>query len=468
MSEFIVCVRKRPCFGDKDVVTTTPTSVSVKSEKVKVNLDKYTEVKTFDFEKVYSDKDNTQQIYSENILKHTELESNFICYTFGETGSGKTHTLFGPKGLIDSALFDLTNNYSSTAVASYEIYADQIYDLLNGKAKLTMLEANNAITISGLTWRTCKYDTTSTILNTIKKNRLVGVSSENSQSSRSHCIVHIKAKSASKNLNYIFVDLAGSERSIKSNYSNRRNHYEMAGINTDIFHLKECIRYMKENNNSNRNNARVPFRASKLTMALRESFYDKYSGLMVVTISPEKSNTIETLNILACANTIKSIKRKPRVEMLDPDINISPAVAMPAILPTILPAARPPTSKQSSKPIASKINKNNNVKEVLMLPKIPIEMAPSKKQLQEESKNLPQILNNKKRRVSDDFKLYNKLLDTALRSTNTCTEYVKLPNNKKEETVDEFGQKMANILTDQVSVLRVIDKKFGRKFFALS
>ena len=47
-NDITICVRKRPCFRNIDVVSTTPTSISILNEKVKINLDKYNEIKTFD------------------------------------------------------------------------------------------------------------------------------------------------------------------------------------------------------------------------------------------------------------------------------------------------------------------------------------------------------------------------------------------------------------------------------------
>lgn len=69
---------------------------------------------------------------------------------------------------------------------------------------------------------------------------------------------------------FLLVDLAGSERAqdIKSN--NRERRVEGAEINKSLLALKECIRALdiqKEGDKSH-----IPFRASKLTMVLRDSF----------------------------------------------------------------------------------------------------------------------------------------------------------------------------------------------------
>ena len=309
-NDFTICIRKRPCFKDTDVVKTTLTTISVADEKVKINLDKYKEVKTFEFDNVYSEFVSTDFIHQKNIQTHLNANNDFICYTFGETGSGKTHTLFGPSGLIELTITALITAHAYVSISSYEIYRDQLYDLLNRKAKLNMLEQCGNIHIQNLTWHECNNGNVTKALEIIKKNRRVGESSENNQSSRSHCLVHMKAN----NKNFIFVDLAGSEKANKSICTNRKEYHEMAGINLDILALKECIRHIKNDR------SRIPFRSTKLTMALRESFYDQYKALMIVTISPESTNAKESLNILSYASDFKSVKRKPKIEYFDEPI----------------------------------------------------------------------------------------------------------------------------------------------------
>lgn len=428
--EFKVCVRKRPTNDTTDVVSTSSTTVTVKTEKVKANLEKYIEHKVFEFDKVYSEYDKTRKIYSESICSHIEEKKNFICYTFGETGSGKTHTLFGPEGLIDSTLFELTNLHENILIGSYEIYNDQIFDLLNKKTKVMMLESEGNINIPHLTWRLCNYNTMNSTIDCIKKARSVGISSENSESSRSHCIVHMKIK----NLNYIFVDLAGSERSRKSKYSSKKNHSEMANINMDIFNLKECIRMSKENKN------RIPFRSSKLTMALRESFFDQYSSLMIVTISPEKSNTVETINILSHALMLSSMKRKSKINL------------------------------PKNIPILPEIKKNKNLQILPNISNITTEAKSKILKKNESCVKLPQIKENIEnvKKSENKIKKTDKLLGLINEASNECVVYSKLTEKDQDRCSEHFGQIMAVILTDQVGVLRNIDKKFGRKFFALS
>jgi kinesin family member 2/24 len=84
---------------------------------------------------------------------------------------------------------------------------------------------------------------------------------------------------------------------------------EGAEINKSLLALKECIRAM--DNNKNGANNHVPFRASKLTLVLRDSFTsyicsiwnnlsknDKTRIVMIACISPGSSSADHSLNTL--------------------------------------------------------------------------------------------------------------------------------------------------------------------------
>jgi kinesin family member 2/24 len=87
---------------------------------------------------------------------------------------------------------------------------------------------------------------------------------------------------------------------------------EGAEINKSLLALKECIRSldMRKNNPD----IHIPFRASKLTMVLRDSFMqniqessseDKIRIIMIACISPGSSSADHTLNTLRYASRLK-------------------------------------------------------------------------------------------------------------------------------------------------------------------
>lgn len=100
----------------------------------------------------------------------------------------------------------------------------------------------------------------------------------------------------------MLVDLAGSERAADTQSNNRQRRMEGAEINKSLLGLKECIRAL------DMKNSHVPFRASKLTMVLRDSFLkEKHSKIvMIACINPGSSSADHTVNTLRYAQRLKS------------------------------------------------------------------------------------------------------------------------------------------------------------------
>ena len=109
-----------------------------------------------------------------------------------------------------------------------------------------------------------KIDSPATLKNLIEHTQSVrrcGVSSRNTQSSRSHAVFQFYCNDK----NYSVIDLAGTERAKTSRYL-KSNVVEIkcnASINHSLLSLKECIRMMGRKKNH------IPFRRCKLTSILR-------------------------------------------------------------------------------------------------------------------------------------------------------------------------------------------------------
>jgi kinesin family protein 2/24 len=67
------------------------------------------------------------------------------------------------------------------------------------------------------------------------------------------------------------VDLAGSERAQETQSNDKNRRAEGAQINQSLLALKECIRALDSKKQGN-TETHVPFRSSKLTLVLRDSF----------------------------------------------------------------------------------------------------------------------------------------------------------------------------------------------------
>lgn len=100
----------------------------------------------------------------------------------------------------------------------------------------------------------------------------------------------------------LLVDLAGSERAQDTQSNNRQRRMEGAEINKSLLALKECIRALDVKS------SHVPFRASKLTMVLRDSFINEENSkiIMIACINPGSTSADHTLNTLRYAQRLKS------------------------------------------------------------------------------------------------------------------------------------------------------------------
>lgn len=138
--------------------------------------------------------------------------------------------------------------------------------------------------------------------------RSTGSTGANAESSRSHQILQIVlrdtrkggARAAWDGGKLSFIDLAGSERGADTHHASKQTRLEGAEINTSLLALKEVIRSLE------RKQGHTPFRGSKLTQVLKDSFVgDKSRTCMMACVSPSHSNCEHTLNTLRYADRVK-------------------------------------------------------------------------------------------------------------------------------------------------------------------
>ncbi|KAK0052169.1 kinesin-like protein KIF2A, partial [Biomphalaria pfeifferi] len=333
--QICVCVRKRPLSkkemgrNEADVITVpNKEHVIVHEPKLKVDLTKYLENQQFRFDYAF-DENATNDIvyrYTAQPLVECIFEGGMAtCFAYGQTGSGKTHTMGGDfysKGQQDCSkgiyllaakdVFKLLNSkYKKldlvVGASFFEIYSGKVFDLLNEKTKLRVLEDHkNQVQVVGL--REELVTNTDQVLQLIQHGnnvRTSGQTSANQHSSRSHAVFQIILRQRIKNKihgKFSLIDLAGNERGADTSSSDRNTRMEGAEINKSLLALKECIRAL------GRKGAHLPFRASKLTQVLRDSFIgDKSRTCMISMISPGMSCCEHTLNTLRYADRVKEL-----------------------------------------------------------------------------------------------------------------------------------------------------------------
>lgn len=110
---------------------------------------------------------------------------------------------------------------------------------------------------------------------------------------------------------FSFIDLAGNERGADTSSANRQTRMEGAEINKSLLALKECIRAL------GKQSAHLPFRVSKLTQVLRDSFIgEKSKTCMIAMISPGLSSCEHTLNTLRYADRVKELVVKDTPDII--------------------------------------------------------------------------------------------------------------------------------------------------------
>lgn len=104
------------------------------------------------------------------------------------------------------------------------------------------------------------------------------------------------------------VDLAGSERATETQSNNKSRLAEGAEINKSLLALKECIRGLDARKQNGHSDQHIPFRTSKLTLILRDSFIPKNDLskiIMISCISPGNNSSNHTINTLRYSDRLK-------------------------------------------------------------------------------------------------------------------------------------------------------------------
>ncbi|XP_051844299.1 kinesin-like protein KIF17 isoform X1 [Antechinus flavipes] len=292
--------------------------------------------KQFTFDGAYYLEHYTEQIYNEiayPLVEGVTEGYNGTIFAYGQTGSGKSFTMQGlpdpptQRGIIPRAfehIFESVQCAENTKFlvrASYlEIYNEDIRDLLGAdtKQKLELKEhPEKGVYVKGLSMHTVhSVAQCERIMEMGWKNRSVGYTLMNKDSSRSHSIFTIsieiyavdeRGKDHLRAGKLNLVDLAGSERQSKTGATGERLK-EATKINLSLSALGNVISALVDGRCKH-----IPYRDSKLTRLLQDSLGGNTKTLMVACLSPADNNYDETLSTLRYANRAKNIKNKPRI-----------------------------------------------------------------------------------------------------------------------------------------------------------
>lgn len=313
--ELCICVRKRPIGrrevekNDHDAVSCTNPAVVVHDCRHRVDgITKYLNNARFVFDQAFSETVHTDEVYAcigaplvDFVVRR---RGRATVFAYGQTGSGKTYTMEGIQRRAARDVFALLDNsVDFVGVSFFEIYGGRCQDLLRDRARLQVREdGKGEVNVVDLAeQQVCDSEELLAAIERGNRLRTTQRTEANDASSRSHAVCQIVLRYMGVKAGKLsLVDLAGSERGADTRSHSRQLRTESAEINRSLLALKECIRSLATNE------THVPFRASKLTMVLRDSFVRPHCRVaMIATVSPSVSATDHTINTLRYADRVK-------------------------------------------------------------------------------------------------------------------------------------------------------------------
>ncbi|XP_041821756.1 kinesin heavy chain-like [Chelmon rostratus] len=291
--------------------------------------------KPYVFDRVLPPNTSQEQVYNQcakQIVKDVLGGYNGTIFAYGQTSSGKTHTMEGKlhdpqlMGIIPRIAHDIFDHIYSMdenlefhiKVSYFEIYLDKIRDLLDvSKTNLAVHEDKNRVPyVKGCTERfVSSPEEVMDVIDEGKANRHVAVTNMNEHSSRSHSIFLINIKQENmeteKKLSgkLYLVDLAGSEKVSKTGAEGAVLD-EAKNINKSLSALGNVISALAEGTKTH-----VPYRDSKMTRILQDSLGGNCRTTIIICCSPSVYNEAETKSTLMFGQRAKTIKNTVSVNL---------------------------------------------------------------------------------------------------------------------------------------------------------
>uniref|UniRef100_A0A8C6A8M1 Kinesin-like protein n=1 Tax=Marmota marmota marmota TaxID=9994 RepID=A0A8C6A8M1_MARMA len=294
--------------------------------------------KPYVFDRVLPPNTTQEQVYNacaKQIVKDVLEGYNGTIFAYGQTSSGKTHTMEGKlhdpqlMGIIPRIAHDIFDHIysmdenlefhikvSATDVVSKEETGPKIVFLMS-KTNLAVHEDKNRVPyVKGCTERfVSSPEEVMDVIDEGKANRHVAVTNMNEHSSRSHSIFLINIKQENveteKKLSgkLYLVDLAGSEKVSKTGAEGAVLD-EAKNINKSLSALGNVISALAEGTKTH-----VPYRDSKMTRILQDSLGGNCRTTIVICCSPSVFNEAETKSTLMFGQRSKTIKNTVSVNL---------------------------------------------------------------------------------------------------------------------------------------------------------
>ncbi|KAL5708552.1 hypothetical protein ACHQM5_019338 [Ranunculus cassubicifolius] len=321
MERIYVTVRPRPLSSDD--AKSSPWKISGNSIAISNQSTR------FDFDRIFEEDCKTEEVYkarTKDIVAAAVRGFNGTVFAYGQTNSGKTHTMRGSDvepGVIRLSVHDLFDIIQEDAEREFllrmsymEIYNEEINDLLAPEHRKLQIHENieRGIFVAGLKEEiVAAPEQVISLMEFGESHRHIGETNMNLYSSRSHTIFRMIIESRIRNeddtvgttcdavrvsvLN--LVDLAGSERAAKTGAEGMRLK-EGSHINKSLMTLGTVIKKLSEGVESN--GGHVPYRDSKLTRILQPSLGGNANTAIICNITLAQVHADETKSSLMFAS----------------------------------------------------------------------------------------------------------------------------------------------------------------------
>ncbi|ACO63040.1 predicted protein, partial [Micromonas commoda] len=298
-----------------------------------------TDSTSYQLDNVFDPSCRTKDVYdrtTRGIIESVLNGFNGTVFAYGQTSSGKTHTMQGSAeepGIIPLAVHDVFDSIDHSEgreflvrVSYLEIYNEQMVDLFSADtrrvSRLQIKEdSERGVYVSGLKEEIVTSPTqVLELLRTGVARRHVGETNMNAESSRSHTIFRMVVESRAVGENASgaangaqdavlvatlnLVDLAGSERVVKTGAEGIRMK-EGANINKSLLNLGIVINKLTEG--AEGKGSHIPFRDSKLTRILQPALGGNSKTAIVCNVTPAAAHAEETHSTLRFAVRAKRV-----------------------------------------------------------------------------------------------------------------------------------------------------------------
>ena len=251
--------------------------------------------------------------------------TNVTIFAYGQTGTGKTYTIFGPRedpGIVTRSLSDIFERLPTDKELHYEyvqLYLDDFKDLLVDTPGLgKLVEGKAGVELFGLTSH--RATSAAQILKAVATGatrRATRAQDMNEVSSRSHAILMLRLKHGGDGeifSSMFIVDLAGSERVARSGVTGD-GFAEATNVNLSLTALGRVVMSLIEadTNNTNQINQSkvfIPYNASPLTKLLKAGLGGNSKTALIACVTQAADSLSESISTLRFAMQASHVKNK--------------------------------------------------------------------------------------------------------------------------------------------------------------